>query len=72
MALVPFGEYLPDQPAFGNPGTVTALNVVPRSQQAYGPMPSPVPNSAPLPAQASPTRPAAAEAKIARREATAI
>lgn len=51
MALVPFGEYLPDQPAFGNPGTVTALNVVPRSQQAYGPMPSPVPNSSALPAQ---------------------
>jgi hypothetical protein len=51
MALVPFGEYLPDAPAFSNPGTVTALNVVPRTGSAYGPMPSPVPNSSPLPAR---------------------
>jgi hypothetical protein len=51
MAIVPFGEYLPDAPAFANPGTRTATNVVPRSAQAYGPMPSPVPTSAGLPAR---------------------
>ena len=47
--MLPFGEWLPDGPAFGNPGTVTALNVVPRTQAAYGPMPGPVPYVAALP-----------------------
>jgi hypothetical protein len=51
MPVIPFGEYLPDQGSFGSPGTVLARNVVPRTQGTYGPMPSPVPNSAPLPAR---------------------
>src|SRR5262252_8032910 len=51
MAIVPFGEYLPDQGAFGSPGTNNARNVVPLTAQAYGPMPSPMPHSAPLPAR---------------------
>ena len=51
MALLPFGEWLPDGPPFGNPGTVVALNVVPRTQAAYGPMNSPVPYSGALPSQ---------------------
>jgi hypothetical protein len=51
MPLLPFGEWLPDGPAFGNPGTVTALNVVPRTQRSYGPMPGPMPYAAALPAQ---------------------
>lgn len=50
MALLPFGEWLPDGPAFGNPGTVTATNVVPRTANSYGPMPSPVPYTPALPA----------------------
>jgi hypothetical protein len=49
MAVLPFGEWLPDGPAFGNPGTVIALNVVPRSVRSYGPMPGPVANAAALP-----------------------
>lgn len=51
MAILPFGEYLPDGPAFGNPGIVTAINVVPRTQRSYGPMPGPVPYSSALPAR---------------------
>lgn len=51
MALLPFGEWLPDGPAFGNPGTVTALNVVPRTAKAYGPMLGPVPYTPALPAR---------------------
>jgi hypothetical protein len=51
MAIIPFGEYLPDMPTFGSAGTATALNVVPRSQQSYTAMPSPVPSSSPLPAR---------------------
>jgi len=51
MAILPFGEWLPDGPAFGNPGTVTALNVVPRSVRSYTAMLSPVPHSAALPSQ---------------------
>jgi hypothetical protein len=49
MAILPFGEWLPDGPAFGNPGTVTATNVIPRTQRSYTAVPSPVPYSAPLP-----------------------
>ena len=49
MAILPFGEWLPDGPAFGNPGTVVALNVIPRTQRSYGPMPGPVPHGDPLP-----------------------
>jgi hypothetical protein len=40
MAILPFEEWLPDGPAFGNPGTVVALNVVPRSVHSYRPMPA--------------------------------
>lgn len=35
-----FGEFLPDQPNFANPGTDIAYNVLPRTQQSYGPFPS--------------------------------
>jgi hypothetical protein len=51
MPLLPFGEWLPDGPAFANPGTIVALNVVPRTASSYGPMPGPVPYTAALPAQ---------------------
>jgi len=51
MPLLPFPEWLPDGAPFGNPGTVTALNVVPRTQAAYGPFLGPVPYSPALPAQ---------------------
>jgi hypothetical protein len=50
MAILQFGEYLPDAPAFGNPGTTVALNVVPRSVRSYTAMPGPVPHSTALPA----------------------
>jgi hypothetical protein len=42
MPLVPFGEWLPDQPDFNNPGAATITNVVPRTKGSYGPMSSPV------------------------------
>ena len=29
MAIIPFGEYLPDLPALGNPGATVAKNVIP-------------------------------------------
>jgi hypothetical protein len=51
MAILPFGEWLPDGPSFGNPGTNTALNVVPRTQRSYTAFPSPVPYSPALPAR---------------------
>ncbi len=38
--MAPFGEFLPDQPNYANPGTDVAYNVVPRTAQSYAPMPS--------------------------------
>lgn len=38
MALLPFGEWLPDQPDFANSGAKTITNVVPLTRQSYGPM----------------------------------
>lgn len=38
--VVPFGEWLPDQPARLNPGLITAKNVVSLTQSSYGPAPS--------------------------------
>lgn len=37
---VPFGEWLPDQPALNNPGVTRAHNVIPGSGQFYKPFPS--------------------------------
>ncbi len=37
MSLLPFGAWLPDLPAFQNPGTAYVLNVVPKSK-SYGPL----------------------------------
>jgi hypothetical protein len=37
---LPFGPWLPDQAQFENPGTSTALNVLPRTPKSYGPAPS--------------------------------
>lgn len=38
---VPFGEWLPDQPALNNPGVTRAHNVIPGSGPFYKPFPSP-------------------------------
>jgi hypothetical protein len=38
--VIPVGEFLPDQPAFGNPGTDVAYNVLPATRQSYGPFPA--------------------------------
>lgn len=46
--ILPFGEWLPDMPAFGNPGTVNVLNVIPLTQGSYGPFKAPQPYAAPL------------------------
>ena len=35
--FLPYAEWLPDQPDFNNPGSSTILNVVPRTEQSYGP-----------------------------------
>lgn len=40
MALIPFGPYLPDQPDFQNPGSNLITNVLPWTQDSYGPAPS--------------------------------
>ena len=37
--MIEFGEYLPDQPAFGNPGVIKATNVLP-ALQGYRPIPA--------------------------------
>jgi hypothetical protein len=37
MALIPPGEWLPDQPPIENTGALTATNVVPKTQRSYGP-----------------------------------
>lgn len=47
--ILPFGEWLPDLPAFGNPGTSNVLNVIPLTQGSYGPFRGPQPYAAPLP-----------------------
>lgn len=41
MTFAPFGEWLPDQPDFQNPGATTIKNVIPATAQSYRPMPSP-------------------------------
>ncbi len=44
--MIPFGEYLPDQPLFQNPGATVALNVVPLTTQSYGPFATLLPYTA--------------------------
>ena len=51
MVYVPLGDYLPDQPDYGNPGTGSVRNVVPRTAHSYGPMPALVSWSGPLAAR---------------------
>ena len=51
MPFVPFGEWLPDQPDFANPGAAVIQNVVPRTKQSYGPMASPAAYSSALTAR---------------------
>lgn len=41
MTVIPFGEWLPDQPPFENPGSPTMTNVVPVTPRSYGPWPAP-------------------------------
>ena len=41
MAIEPFGEWLPDQPDFANPGARVIKNVIPLTKTSYGPMPTP-------------------------------
>jgi hypothetical protein len=63
MPMVPLGEYLPDQPAFQNPGSGNMLNVVPKTKGSYGPAPAMSPVTGALDARcqgASYTRDAAA------------
>lgn len=38
MAITPWPEWLPDQPAIGIPALVTAKNCVPRTANSYGPL----------------------------------
>ena len=38
--VIPFGEWLPDQPALMNPGATVANNVIPKTKGSYGPLPS--------------------------------
>src|SRR5437660_12635811 len=49
--FMPFGEWLPDQPNFNNPGAKTIKNVIPVTAQSYGPMPTPQIYSGPLTAR---------------------
>lgn len=35
--MVPFGEWLPDQPDLENPGAITMTNVVPKTETSYAP-----------------------------------
>lgn len=49
--FVPFGEWLPDQPDFKNPGASTIKNVLPRTAQSYGPIATPVAYSSALTAR---------------------
>lgn len=48
LTRIPFGEWLPDQPAIGNPGLIAAKNVIPLTAESYGPMPKLEPESDPL------------------------
>lgn len=48
--MIPFGEYLPDHPAFQNPGATLANGCLPLTQKSYGPLGSLAPTSDPLPA----------------------
>lgn len=38
MPFMPVGEWLPDQPDYGNAGAATILNVYPRTDSSYGPV----------------------------------
>lgn len=38
--MVNFGEYMPDQPPYNNPGSSNIRNVLPRTPGSYGPMPN--------------------------------
>lgn len=35
--MIPFGEWLPDRPDLNNPGAITMTNVVPQTDDSYGP-----------------------------------
>lgn len=39
--IIPPGEWLPDLPPIDNPGALTALNCIPKTQLSYGPWPLP-------------------------------
>lgn len=39
--VIPVGEWLPDMPDYGNPGSNNIRNVYPRTPTSYGPAPSP-------------------------------
>ncbi len=48
MPVLPFGEWLPDQPDFNNPGSPNILNALPLTEESYEPMPSLNPYSSSL------------------------
>jgi hypothetical protein len=48
MMLMPVAEWLPDQPDYANPGSSYVHNVLPRTAQSYGPIPSLTPFSSAL------------------------
>src|SRR5215471_6605453 len=54
--ILPIPEWLPDQPQFANPGTSRVVNVIPITQQSYGPVRGPVPYSAASPLPDPPIR----------------
>ena len=39
--FIPYGEWLPDQPDFNNPGASTVMNVLPLTMQSYAPLGAP-------------------------------
>jgi hypothetical protein len=45
MTIVPFPEWLPDQPDFASAGAPVIKNCVPATKASYGPMPTPQPYS---------------------------
>jgi hypothetical protein len=45
IEILPFAEWLPDQPDAYNPGSTNILNVYPRTAQSYGPVKALVPYS---------------------------
>jgi hypothetical protein len=49
--MVPFGEWLPDQPPFQNPGATVITNAVPRTAESYGPAHSLAPVTSAISAQ---------------------